>query len=104
MTDVFSKLWGVQVHTSDWGDEVLQSFQQVSVSLKVIEVMLHPVATHIQHSTGGVAGGGVCYRERSRISLISMFLLFPLKDNDTEQTGKNFCVEFKLDRTSAQEP
>lgn len=45
-----------QVCTSDGGDELLQLSQQVSVSLKVVEMMLHPMTTHVQHSAGG---GGV---------------------------------------------
>ena len=38
--------------TSDRGDELLQSPEQVGVPLEVVEVMLHPVAAHVQDSAG----------------------------------------------------
>lgn len=35
--------------TSDRGDELLQPAEQLGVDLKVVEVMLHPVAAHVEH-------------------------------------------------------
>lgn len=75
-----------QVRTSDRGDELLQSPQQLSVSLKVVEVMLHPVTAHIQHSV--ITSLHHCYIINQINSTQLTEIMFPHCLSDWNQTLK----------------
>lgn len=73
--------WGVtdvqKVRTSDRGDELFQSSQQLSIPFKVVEVMLNPVTTHIQHP------------------VITMTSLLDLHINSTHETERSLMFSDK---------